>query len=87
MSVLVKCIFLSPPCIVIDIKSCKICYSLKYNLLISCNVSGSDETDVSEGSTVQPCEDQKPPVFSNKKEPPSYPPGEMESLSFLLSVN
>lgn len=40
------------------------------------NISGSDAASVGEASTAQPSEEQKPPVLSTKKEPPTYPPGE-----------
>ncbi|XP_020510926.2 zinc finger protein 512B isoform X1 [Labrus bergylta] len=40
--------------------------------------SCSDVNSVGETSTAQPSEDQKPPVISTKKEPPSYPPGSQE---------
>ncbi|KAI3364543.1 hypothetical protein L3Q82_011326, partial [Scortum barcoo] len=40
--------------------------------------SSSDAAGLSEASTAQPSEDQKPPVVSAKKEPPTYPPGSQE---------
>ncbi|GLD49850.1 zinc finger protein 512 [Lates japonicus] len=40
--------------------------------------SCSDAASVGEASTAQPIEDQKPPVLSTKKEPPTYPPGSQE---------
>uniref|UniRef100_A0A671XD69 Zinc finger protein 512 n=1 Tax=Sparus aurata TaxID=8175 RepID=A0A671XD69_SPAAU len=39
---------------------------------------GSDGASVGEASTAQASEDQKPPIPSTKKEPPSYPPGSQE---------
>ncbi|XP_074471508.1 uncharacterized protein znf512 [Sebastes fasciatus] len=40
--------------------------------------SCSDAAGVGEASTAQYSEDQKPPVLSTKKEPPTYPPGSPE---------
>lgn len=40
------------------------------------NTSGSDGCGAGEGSAVKPSEEQKRPVTSTKKEPPTYPPGE-----------
>ncbi|XP_058470320.1 zinc finger protein 512 isoform X1 [Solea solea] len=39
---------------------------------------GSGGAIVGEASTVPPSEDQKPPLFTPKKEPPTYPPGSPE---------
>ncbi|XP_031172082.2 zinc finger protein 512B [Sander lucioperca] len=40
--------------------------------------SRSDAASVGEASTAPPSEEQKPPVPSTKKEPPTYPPGSQE---------
>uniref|UniRef100_UPI0037E7DBC1 zinc finger protein 512 n=1 Tax=Semicossyphus pulcher TaxID=241346 RepID=UPI0037E7DBC1 len=40
--------------------------------------SCSDAASVGEASTAPPSEDQKPPIVSTKKEPPTYPPGSQE---------
>lgn len=49
--------------------------------LNQCHISGSNGDVASEGSSAQPGEEHKPLVFSIKKEPPSYPSGDMDSLS------
>ncbi|XP_063757459.1 zinc finger protein 512B isoform X2 [Eleginops maclovinus] len=43
-----------------------------------CRDSCSDAASVDEASTAPPSEDQKHPVLSTKKEPPTYPPGSQE---------